>query len=112
VDGTESGVSGGLNEPHWRSGNSQADCSTLRGRVELILESMPRRVAAPPLDTLILLKIPGEFMDIRTLQRPLKEQYRQNPSSSRITLKARGSQTDAPITCSVDLGREIYKVME
>ena len=48
-------------------------------------------------------------MDIRTLQRPLKEQYRQNPSSSRITLKARGSQTDAPITCSVDLGREIYK---
>jgi uncharacterized OsmC-like protein len=39
----------------------------------------------------------------------LKEQYRQNPSSSRITLKARGSQTDAPITCSVDLGREIYK---
>ena len=48
-------------------------------------------------------------MDIRTLQRPLKEQYRQNPSSSRITLQARGSQTDAPITCSVDLGREIYK---
>ena len=48
-------------------------------------------------------------MDIRTLQRPLKEQYRQNPSSSRITLKAHGSQTDAPITCSVDLGREIYK---
>ena len=48
-------------------------------------------------------------MDIRSLQRPLKEQYRQNPSSSRITLKARGSQTDAPVTCSVDLGREIYK---
>ena len=47
-------------------------------------------------------------MDIRSLQRPLKEQYRQNPSSSRITLKARGSQTDAPITCSVDLGRQIY----
>jgi uncharacterized OsmC-like protein len=48
-------------------------------------------------------------MDIRTLQRPLKEQYRQDPSSSRITLKAHGGQTDAPITCSVDLGREIYK---
>lgn len=48
-------------------------------------------------------------MDIRTMQRPLKEQYRQNPSSSRITLKARGRQTDAPIACSVDLGREIYK---
>ncbi len=48
-------------------------------------------------------------MDIRTLQRPLKEHYRQNPSSSRITLTAHGSQTDAPISCSVDLGREIYK---
>jgi uncharacterized OsmC-like protein len=47
-------------------------------------------------------------MDVRTLQRPLKDQYRQDPSSSRITLTARGSQTDAPISCSVDLGRAIY----
>lgn len=47
-------------------------------------------------------------MDIRSLQRPLKEQYRQNPGSSKITLTARGSQTDAPISCSVDLGRAIY----
>jgi uncharacterized OsmC-like protein len=57
----------------------------------------------------IIPTILGEFMDIRTMQRPLKEQYRQNPSSSRITLKAHGTQTDVPITCSVDLGREIYK---
>lgn len=48
-------------------------------------------------------------MDIRTLQRPLKERYRQDPSSSIITLTARGTQTDAPISCSVDLGRTIYK---
>ena len=74
-----------------------------------MLRSTPRRVAAAPLDALIIPTILGEFMDIRTLQRPLKEQYRQNPSSSRITLKARGGQTDAPVTCSVDLGREIYK---
>lgn len=47
-------------------------------------------------------------MDIRSLQRPLKEHYRQDPASSRITLTARGSQTDAPISCSVDLGRAIY----
>ncbi len=47
-------------------------------------------------------------MDIRSLQRPLKDQYRQNPTSSQITLTARGSQTDAPISCSVDLGRAIY----
>jgi uncharacterized OsmC-like protein len=48
-------------------------------------------------------------VDIRTLQRPLKERYRQDPSSSIITLTARGTQTDAPISCSVDLGRTIYK---
>jgi uncharacterized OsmC-like protein len=47
-------------------------------------------------------------MDIRSLQRPLKDQYRQDPGKSRITLTARGSQTDAPISCSVDLGRAIY----
>ena len=47
-------------------------------------------------------------MDLRTLQRPLKERYRADPTSSRITLRARGEQTDAPIACSVDLGRAIY----
>lgn len=47
-------------------------------------------------------------MDIRSLQRPLKDQYRQDPDSSRITLTAHGMQTDAPISCSVDLGRAIY----
>jgi uncharacterized OsmC-like protein len=47
-------------------------------------------------------------MDVRTLQRPLKDRYRQDPASSRITLKAHGSQSDAPISCSVDIGRAIY----
>jgi uncharacterized OsmC-like protein len=48
-------------------------------------------------------------MDIRSLQRPLKDLYRQDPGSSRITLTAQGAQTDAPIACSVDLGRAIYQ---
>jgi uncharacterized OsmC-like protein len=48
-------------------------------------------------------------MDLRTLQKPLKEQYRNDPSASRITLRAKGAQTDAPISCSVDLGRAIYQ---
>ena len=48
-------------------------------------------------------------MDIRTLQKPLKDQYRREPGSSRITLRARGGQTGAPIACSVDLGRAIYE---
>jgi uncharacterized OsmC-like protein len=47
-------------------------------------------------------------MDIRAMQKPLKDQYRQDPSSSRITLTARGKQTDAPVSCSIDLGRAIY----
>jgi uncharacterized OsmC-like protein len=48
-------------------------------------------------------------MDVRSLQRPLKERYRSEPGSSRITLKATGSQTGAPVACSVDIGRAIYQ---
>lgn len=48
-------------------------------------------------------------MDLRTIQRPLKERYRSDPSSSRITLRASGSETETPIACSVDLGRAIYE---
>src|ERR1700722_20050247 len=47
-------------------------------------------------------------MDIRSVQRPLKDRYRQDPASSRITLTAHGKETDAPISCSIDLGRAIY----
>ena len=47
-------------------------------------------------------------MDIRSLQKPLKEQYRSDPNASQITLRAKGGQTDVPITCSVDIGRSIY----
>jgi len=48
-------------------------------------------------------------MDIRSVQRPLKEQYRSNPSSSRITLTAKGGETSTPLSCSVDIGRAIYQ---
>jgi uncharacterized OsmC-like protein len=48
-------------------------------------------------------------MDLRSVQRPLKEKYRSEPGSSRIMLRARGSQTDAPISCSVDIGRAVYE---
>jgi uncharacterized OsmC-like protein len=46
--------------------------------------------------------------ELRTLQQPLKARYREEPDAARITLTARGSQTDAPTSCSVDLGRAIY----
>ncbi len=42
-------------------------------------------------------------------QKPLKERYRSEPGSSRITLRARGSQADTPISCSVDIGRAVYE---
>jgi len=48
-------------------------------------------------------------MDLRSLQKPLKEQYRADPETSRITLRAAGGQTGAPIACSVDIGRAIYE---
>ena len=48
-------------------------------------------------------------MDVRSLQRPLKEQYRREPSSSRITLTAKGAETATPMACSVDIGRAIYQ---
>jgi uncharacterized OsmC-like protein len=48
-------------------------------------------------------------MNLREVQKPLKEGYREHPESSRITLVARGGQGDAPIACSVDLGRAIYE---
>ncbi|MCA1582971.1 MAG: OsmC family protein [Acidobacteria bacterium] len=47
-------------------------------------------------------------MDLRSLQKPLKDRYRSDPAASRITLKAEGSQGDAPVACSVDIGRAVY----
>jgi uncharacterized OsmC-like protein len=48
-------------------------------------------------------------MDLRSLQKPLKEQYRSDPSASRIRIRAKGGQTGAPIACSVDIGRAVYQ---
>jgi uncharacterized OsmC-like protein len=47
-------------------------------------------------------------MDLRSLQKPLKEQYRNDPNASQITLRAKGGQTDVPVGCSVDIGRSIF----
>lgn len=48
-------------------------------------------------------------MDIRSLQKPLKEQYRSDPTASRITIRAKGAQTDAPVSCLIDIGRAVYQ---
>ena len=50
-----------------------------------------------------------EVVDIRSLQKPFKAQYRADPQSSRITLTAKGGETDTPLSCSEDLGRAVYQ---
>ena len=47
-------------------------------------------------------------MDLKSIQKPLKDKYRSDPASSLITLKAAGAQTGEPISCSVDIGRAVY----
>jgi uncharacterized OsmC-like protein len=46
-------------------------------------------------------------MDLREIQRPLKDRYRSEPAASRITLRATGSQQDGPMSCSVEVGRAV-----
>ena len=47
-------------------------------------------------------------IDLKAVQQPLKDRYRDDSSASAITIVARGSQTDTPISCSVDIGRALY----
>jgi uncharacterized OsmC-like protein len=48
-------------------------------------------------------------MDLKTLQQPLKDAYRADASEAQITLMAKGGEGDAPVSCSVDLGRALYE---
>lgn len=47
-------------------------------------------------------------MDLRAIQKPLKDKYRSEPEAARVTLRVKGGETDTPLTCSVDLGRAAY----
>jgi uncharacterized OsmC-like protein len=47
--------------------------------------------------------------DLREIQRPLKDRYRSEPASSRITLRASGTQQEGPMACSVEVGRAIAR---
>jgi uncharacterized OsmC-like protein len=47
-------------------------------------------------------------VDLRDIQRPLKQGYRDDPETARITLTARGAQEETPMACSVDIGRAVY----
>ena len=44
---------------------------------------------------------------LRSLQAPLKDQYRATPESAVVTLRARGSLDDTAIACKVETGRAL-----
>jgi len=46
--------------------------------------------------------------ELRELQAPLKQRYREQPEAARITLSARGSLDDG-ITCSVETGKALVQ---
>jgi hypothetical protein len=46
-------------------------------------------------------------MDLKETQAPLKERYRSEPEAARIALTARASEGDAPVACSIDVGRAV-----
>lgn len=46
--------------------------------------------------------------DLRQMQAPLKERYRQDPGSARLTLKAEGALGEA-VTCHVDTGKALVE---
>jgi uncharacterized OsmC-like protein len=48
-------------------------------------------------------------VDLRAIQRPLKDRYRADAGAALISLIARSSQTETPMACSVDIGRVIYQ---
>ena len=45
--------------------------------------------------------------ELRALQAPLKDRYRQDAAAARITLKARGALDDASVACKVETGRAL-----
>jgi uncharacterized OsmC-like protein len=47
--------------------------------------------------------------ELRSLQQPLKERYREDPESAVVTLRAEGSVEGEGITCSVDTGRALIR---
>jgi uncharacterized OsmC-like protein len=48
-------------------------------------------------------------VDLREIQQPLKAQYREEPSTAVITLRASAAPGENAMSCSVDIGRAIYE---
>ena len=48
-------------------------------------------------------------MDLKAIQKPLKERYTAEPDAALVRLSARGAQAGEAVSCSVDLGRIIQE---
>src|SRR6201990_1557997 len=48
-----------------------------------------------------------DAVELRAMQAPIKERYKQDPSAAIITLKAKGSTDTAGLTCKVETGRAL-----
>lgn len=46
-------------------------------------------------------------MELREIQKPLKDRYREDPEASKITLRAESAQGEDAMNCSVDFGRAV-----
>jgi len=54
----------------------------------------------------------GNAMDtteLRSMQAPIKQRYRDNPDAGVVTLRARGNVGDESLTCSVETGRALVE---
>jgi uncharacterized OsmC-like protein len=47
--------------------------------------------------------------ELRAIQKPIKEKYKQDPSAGLITLRAEGSLSDNDVACSVQTGRALVE---
>ena len=48
-----------------------------------------------------------DAVELRAIQAPIKERYKNDPKAGLITLKAKGSLDDTNITCKVETGRAL-----
>jgi uncharacterized OsmC-like protein len=50
---------------------------------------------------------PMDANELRAMQTPIKERYRNDPQAAVVTLKAKGTLDDASIACKVETGRAL-----
>ncbi len=50
-----------------------------------------------------------DAQDLRALQAPLKDKYKESPDAAVVTLKAKGALDDTGIACKVDTGRALVE---